>query len=93
MTLSFSSFSIKDILVGRDARGKPGTRSTEELNICTGQTRVHDLSHRDVDEDNINQERLPADLSVSVGNLRSDEEAAGEETELREGEQLYSIGP
>ncbi|XP_040905067.1 NK3 homeobox 3 [Toxotes jaculatrix] len=85
MTLSFSSFSIQDILTGRDARGKPGTRSTEQLcapkrNICTTSegTTVPDLTHRDAEENCI----LP-----SFGNLRSDtysEEATGEETEHSE---------
>lgn len=94
MTLSFSSFSIRDILTGRDARGEPGT--TRELcapkrNMCTGHgaARVPDPSHRDSDEDRVHPERLPADLSESGGNLRSDaysEESTGEETELREGE-------
>ncbi|XP_068573633.1 NK3 homeobox 3 [Cebidichthys violaceus] len=91
MTLSFSSFSIKDILTGRDARETLGTRFTEELcapkrNICSGHaTRVPNLSHQDADENRIHPERLPADLSLCVGNLRSDtsEEAAGKETELR----------
>ncbi|KAM9345158.1 NK3 homeobox 3 [Symphorus nematophorus] len=87
MTLSFSSFSIKDILRGRDAQGKPSARSTEEFctpkrNICSAHegTRVLDLSHQDA-------ERLPADLSVSAVNLRPDtcsEESTGEETEHRE---------
>ncbi|XP_029306175.1 NK3 homeobox 3 [Cottoperca gobio] len=94
MTLSFSSFSIKDILTGRDARGKPGTRSTEGLcapkrNICTGHgTRVPDLSHQDTDENRIHKETFPADLRLTVGKLRSNtynEEATGEEPELREG--------
>lgn len=93
MTLSFSSFSIKHILTGRDAKGKPGTRSTEEpctlkRNMCTGHvTRVPDLSHQDADENRIQPERLAADLSLSVGNLRSNndnEEATAEETELRD---------
>ncbi|XP_044071120.1 NK3 homeobox 3 [Siniperca chuatsi] len=95
MTLSFSSFFIKDILTGRDAWGKPGTRSTEELrvpkrNTCTGHggTRVPELSHQEADENRIHPERLPVDLSLSVGNLRSDtysEESTGEETEHRDG--------
>ncbi|TDH01257.1 hypothetical protein EPR50_G00178440 [Perca flavescens] len=100
MTLRFSSFTIKDILTGRDVRGKPCTRSTEELyapkrNICTGHaTRVPDLSHQDVDENRIHRERLPADLRRSVGNVRSDtynEEATGEETELREDQQPHGV--
>ncbi|XP_059179809.1 NK3 homeobox 3 [Centropristis striata] len=88
MALSFSSFSIKDILTGRDARGKPGTGRTEELcapkrNICTGHgTRVLELCHQDADEKRINK-GLPADL----WHIRADthtEEATGQETELRE---------
>ncbi|XP_045926762.1 NK3 homeobox 3 [Micropterus dolomieu] len=95
MTLSFSSFSIKDILTGRESRGKPGARSTEELrapkrNICTGHgsMRVSDLSHQDAYENRNYPERLPADLSLSAGHHRSDaysEESTGEETERREG--------
>lgn len=93
MTLSFSSFSIKDILTGRDAQEKPD-RSADELcalkrNICT---RVPGLS-KDADENPLHPGRLPADLRLSVGNLRSvtfKEEATGEETELREGEPFYS---
>ncbi|XP_042358659.1 NK3 homeobox 3 [Plectropomus leopardus] len=93
MTLSFSSFSIKDILTGRDSRRKPDTGSTEEpcapkRNICTGHdTRVPELSHPYADENRIQPERLPADLSVTVGNLRSDtekEEATRKQTELGE---------
>ncbi|XP_034753699.1 NK3 homeobox 3 [Etheostoma cragini] len=100
MALRFSSFTIKDILTGCDARGKPCTRSTEELhapkrNICTGHgTRVSDLSHQDVNEKRIHRERLPADLRVSVGNVRSDtcnKEATGEETELREEQQPHGV--
>lgn len=100
MTLSFSSFSIKDILTGRDDRGKPGNRSTEELcapkrNVCTAQdgTGVPGLSHQDSLESCIQSERLPADLRLSFGSRRSDtysDEATGEETERREGE-FYSI--
>ncbi|KAK5854014.1 hypothetical protein PBY51_015118 [Eleginops maclovinus] len=93
MTLSFSSFSIQDILSRRDAGGKPGTKSTEELctakrNICTGHgTRVSGLS-KDADENSIYPGRLPADLRVPLGNLRSvalKEESTGEESELRKG--------
>lgn len=103
MTLSFSSFSIKDILTtGHDDRGKPGgTRNTEELcaptfTICTGHrgARVPDLSHQDVDENRVHQERPFPELSVSVGNLKCDtysEESTGEETEHREGEQFSSV--
>lgn len=100
MTLSFSSFSIKDILNGRDAQGKPGARDTEELsatklNIYTERdgTRVPDLSHQDAGDNCIHSERLPVDLSLSVGNLRSDtgsEESTGEETKHRAGEQSNS---
>ncbi|XP_070772275.1 NK3 homeobox 3 [Enoplosus armatus] len=93
MTLSFSSFSIKDILTGRDARGKPDTGSAEEIratksNTCTGHgvTRVPDPSHQDADKNRIHPERLAGDLRLSAGNLRPDtysEESTGEET--REG--------
>nr|XP_046258794.1 NK3 homeobox 3 [Scatophagus argus] len=95
MTLSFSSFSIKDILTGRDARGRPGARSTEELrapksNICTGRggTRLPDLSHQDGEENRIRPVRLSADLSLSVGHPRAEtfsEELTGEDTEHRDG--------
>ncbi|XP_044227853.1 NK3 homeobox 3 [Thunnus albacares] len=96
MTLSFSSFSIKDILTtGRGDRGKPGgTWSTEELcaptrSIYTGHggTRIPDLSHQDVDENRIHPQTPFPELSVSVGNLKCDtysEESTGEETEHRE---------
>ncbi|XP_074501919.1 NK3 homeobox 3 [Sebastes fasciatus] len=96
MTLSFSSFSIKDILTGRDARGKPGTEEScaPKRNICTPKRNIYTgqrdsyLSHRDADETRIHPETLPTDLSLSAGNLRADafnEESTGEETELREG--------
>ncbi|XP_034059737.1 NK3 homeobox 3 [Gymnodraco acuticeps] len=103
MTLSFSSFSIKDILTGRDAQEKPD-RSADEIcalkrNICTGHgTRVPGLS-KDADENPLHPGRLPADLRLSVGNLRSvtlKEEATGEETELREGatdQQQHCVDP
>ncbi|XP_032397107.1 NK3 homeobox 3 isoform X1 [Etheostoma spectabile] len=100
MALRFSSFTIKDILTGCDARGKPCTRSTEELcapkrNIGTGHgTRVSDRSHQDVNENRIHRERLPADLRLSVGNVRSatsNKEATGEETELSEEEQPHGV--
>uniref|UniRef100_UPI0037E76C0E NK3 homeobox 3 n=1 Tax=Semicossyphus pulcher TaxID=241346 RepID=UPI0037E76C0E len=90
MTLSFSPFSIKDILTGRDYQVKPGTRSAEEQHICTGRvdTRVPDVSHRDADESSNELKGPRAGLSLSVGNLRSEnssEESAGEETERRDG--------
>ncbi|KAM4592007.1 NK3 homeobox 3 [Odontesthes bonariensis] len=78
MTLSFSPFSIKDILTPRDASGKPGTAGAEELyapkrSPCTGC------------EDRIFPVKLSPDLGVS--NLRHDtwkKEAAGDETDHRE---------
>lgn len=95
MTLRFSSFSIKDILTGRDAWGQPGARSTEEpcapkRNICSGHVgaRVPNLSHQDADQNCIHSERLPAGLRVSSGIPRSDtcsEEFTREETEHRGG--------
>lgn len=99
MTLSFSSFFIKDILTtGRAERGKPGgTRNTGELyaptrNICTGHggTGVLDLSLQDVDKNRIRPQRPFPELSVSVGNLKCDtssEESTEEETEHRDGQQ------
>ncbi|XP_071336740.1 NK3 homeobox 3 [Trachinotus anak] len=91
MTLSFSSFSIKDILTGRDARGKPGSRSSEapcapERNICTAHdgTRVPGLSPQDAQQRRIQPERLPPDPRLSSEKLRP-EEATAEETEPREG--------
>ncbi len=95
MTLRFSSFSIKDILTGRDAQRVPGARSTEELcapkrNVFTehGCASDPDQSHQGADETCIYSKRLPADLSASVVNFS--EESTGEETEHREGEQLNS---
>ncbi|XP_072246470.1 NK3 homeobox 3 [Leuresthes tenuis] len=78
MTLTFSPFSIKDILTPRDASGKPGTAGAEELHepkrsACTGC------------EERIFPVKLSPDLGVS--NLRHDtwkEEAAGDETDHRE---------
>ncbi|XP_069000150.1 NK3 homeobox 3 [Embiotoca jacksoni] len=93
MTLSFSSFSIDDILTGRDAGGNPGLAGTDELcapkrDTCIGKgaTKVCDLYHQDADESRIS-EILSPDLGASVGNLRGDAckvQAAEEETEHRE---------
>lgn len=96
MTLSFSSFSINDILTTRhDVRGKPGAAgSTAEpgRNACAGHggsqdkdTRVHVLSHQDVDGNRVRR----LELSVSTRNPRPDtysEESTGEETEHLEGQ-------
>ncbi|XP_077961136.1 NK3 homeobox 3 [Gasterosteus aculeatus] len=93
MTLSFSSFSIKDILTGRDAREKLGTGFTEEL--CAPERRgfsgraerVPELTHPNANENRIQAEIRPADLRLSIGHLRSHtycEEATGPETELGE---------
>ncbi|KAM6915946.1 NK3 homeobox 3 [Xenentodon cancila] len=64
MTLSFSPFSIEDILTGRDARGRPGTADAEQLRApkrdsCFGS------------EIRILPERLSPYLGVSSGNIRS----------------------
>ncbi|XP_028279426.1 NK3 homeobox 3 [Parambassis ranga] len=85
MTLSFSSFSIKDILTGRDARGKPGTEElcAPERKICidySGRT-VGNLSHEDADDAHIQSERLSPAVSVSDGSDSCREEATGQETE------------
>ncbi|XP_019964444.2 NK3 homeobox 3 [Paralichthys olivaceus] len=90
MTLSFSSFSIKAILSGRNSRGKPGTGSAEEQcaakrNVCSEQNGT-DLCH--AEESRILPGRLPPDLRLSFGNLRAEtysEEATEEENELTEG--------
>ncbi|KAM7408734.1 hypothetical protein PAMA_002452 [Pampus argenteus] len=96
MTLSFSSFSIKDILTtGRDDRRKAGSSwRTEELcaptrTICTGHggTRVSVMSQQDVDENRIHPQRPFPELSECVGNIQCDtcsEESAGEEAERRQ---------
>lgn len=99
MTLSFSSFSIKDILTGRDARGKHGAKTTEVLcaskrNMCTahGGTRLPDPSLQDAEESRIQPERLPPYLRLPFRPDQPDtysEEATGEDTEPREGEELY----
>lgn len=96
MTLSFSSFSIKDILTGRDARGKPGARSAEghcapKRNICTedGGARVPDPSHQGADEDRIQPGRLPADPTLSDNCIQ---ESTREEREHREqGEKVWFV--
>ncbi|CAJ1067642.1 NK3 homeobox 3 [Xyrichtys novacula] len=102
MTLTFSPFSIKDILTGPDnRRRKTGTWSTQELgaakyDTCTrsdGAT-VPDLSSQtDAEKRRDNQVRLSGDLSPSAGNIQSDgysEESTGEETgEHREGAAVH----
>lgn len=99
MTLSFSSFFIKDILTtGRGEVEKPGgTRNTAELcaptsNICLGHggKGVPDLSPQDVDKNRIHPQRPFPEFSVSVANLKCNtysEESTEEETEHREGQQ------
>ncbi|KAM8859117.1 NK3 homeobox 3 [Spinachia spinachia] len=88
MTLSFSSFSIQDILAGRDAREKLGPRFTEELYAFSGRAAgVPHRSHPDAKENRIQPGRLPADLRLSIGALRSgpcSDEATGPQTELGE---------
>ncbi|KAM6997272.1 NK3 homeobox 3 [Tautogolabrus adspersus] len=96
MTLSFSPFSIKDILTGRDYRVKTGTRSAKELyiNFEHDGTRVPDLNHLDADERAKYQRRLPSDLSQSVKNLRSDNvESTGEEAKQGEDTQQHHEHP
>ncbi|KAG7216384.1 hypothetical protein INR49_021789 [Caranx melampygus] len=90
MTLSFSSFSIKDILTGRDARGKPGAKTTEvpcasKRNVCAarGGTGLPDLSLQDAEES-----RIQPDPRLPFGPDRPhtySEEATGEDTEPGEG--------
>ncbi|XP_071382712.1 NK3 homeobox 3 [Centroberyx affinis] len=96
MTLSFSSFSINDILTTRpDARGKPSSAG-KTADTCAGQgghggrdgqekgTRVPVLSHQDADRSRIHLETFPPELSLSAGKSRPEtcsEESTGEETE------------
>lgn len=91
MTLSYSSFSIKDILTGLDASGKPST--TEELcatkrnNTCSGYG-----DNGAMDENRVHPETLSP--HPSVRNLRSDtyaEENTEEETELIEGRVFFTL--
>lgn len=82
MTLSFSSFSIKDILTGLDANGKPGTAgefcATKANNTCTG--------YGGRDGNQVYPETLPTHpLVISAQSEVSTEEDTGEETELIEG--------
>ena len=102
MTLDFSSFSIKAILSGRNSRGKLGTGSAEEQcgakrNICSAAqngTRVPDLCRPDAEESRILPGRLPPDLMLPSGNLRAEtysEKSTGEDSELTEGEEFYSV--
>ncbi|KAF3708237.1 Homeobox protein zampogna Xzax [Channa argus] len=88
MTLSFSSFSIKDILTRRD--GQTGIRSTDELcpSKLTGHSnrRGHDLCQQDAEETRIPSKKLSHDFKLSGGNLRPgipSNETAGEEDEHR----------
>lgn len=100
MTLSFSSFSIKDILTGRDAHGKSGTNAADELCAQKRRTyagyvgvRDHDLT-REQDDDENGVQRDRATPEASGGNFRFDtssEEATGEETEDGEGEDFIPI--
>ena len=83
MTLSFSPFSIQDILTGRDARGKPGGRSAE--GHCApkrnGRAEDPDPSHQGAEEERIQSGRLPADPSLSD---TCSEESTREESEHRD---------
>lgn len=87
MTLSSSSFSIKDILTGRD--GKTGSRSKEEFCAGDGGARAYDLFNQESEGDSIHPQRLYPDLRLPAGNLRSEiyrEEATRGERGHREGE-------
>lgn len=82
MTLSLSSFSIKDILTGLDANGKPGTAgefcATKANNTLTG--------YGGRDGNHVYPETLPTHPRViSAQSEVSTEEDTGEETELIEG--------
>ncbi|XP_028982796.1 homeobox protein zampogna-like [Betta splendens] len=84
MTLSFSPFSINDILTGRGRKSR--TRRTEELRIRTGcdRTRIHqvDVEVEEEEEERIHPLRLSPDVKLSAEKLRRDvhrEEAGKEE--------------
>lgn len=64
MTLSVSSFSIKDILTGRE--GNTGAKSTEELYTGNRGAGVHLFN-----PDSIEPQRLPPDPTLPAGNLGS----------------------
>ncbi|XP_036980691.1 NK3 homeobox 3 [Acanthopagrus latus] len=83
MTLSFSPFSIQDILTGRDARGKPGGRSAEGHCAPKRNSRAEDPdpSHQGAEEDRIQSGRLPAYPSLSD---TCSEESTREESEHRD---------
>lgn len=88
MTSSYSSFSIKDILSGRDARERAPTRAHDhralERNDSGGSWRTNTV--RDAEEKPVHPEGVSLELSVE--NLSCDtcrEDATGEETESREG--------
>lgn len=81
MTLSFSSFSIKDILTGLDGNGKPGTAG--EFCATKANTRT---GYGGRDGNQVYQETLPTHPRViSAQSEVSTEEDTGEETELIEG--------
>ncbi|XP_035462544.1 NK3 homeobox 3 [Scophthalmus maximus] len=90
MTLSFSPFSIKAILTGRDSRGKPRAKSTEDFcatkrNICSAQngTRLPGPCHQGAEESRVQPERLHPGLRLCFGELRSED--TGEQRELTQG--------
>lgn len=97
MTLNFTSFSIKDILTGRDVPGLAGEVSPGQhcapQNLCeaySSNTTARDVSHRLYNEE---PRRRCADPSLSMRNLRTDsyDGDRSEETARTEGERQIII--
>ncbi|XP_068614869.1 homeobox protein zampogna-like [Brachionichthys hirsutus] len=94
MTLHFSSFSINDILTRRDTQGIHGARRTEGLRATNssihprlGGTRLTDRSLEEEEKNRLYAGRLPADLSLSVRNVRSELITAEEREDPQRDEQ------
>lgn len=88
MTSSYSSFSIKDILSGRDARERAPTRADDrralERDASGGSWRttpVRDAKEKQIHPGGVSLELTADSLSCDT----SGEDATGEETESREG--------
>lgn len=88
MTLSFSSFSIKNILTGLDANSKSGT--AEEF--CATKANNTRTGYGGRDDNHVYPETLPTHPRViSARSEVSTEEDTGEETELIEGAIFFSF--
>lgn len=88
MTLSFSSFSIKDILTGLDANGKPGTAGE----FCETKANNTRTGYGGRGGNQVYPETLPTHPRViSAQSEVSTEEDTGEESELIEGGFFFNI--